>query len=295
MPGLRSVREPARILCLYQLGMATLAALGFDYLSARHRGWFHRMVLGGLVALFLFQAADGINAMQAVSADPHAPAEYYGHPAIAALRERLTADHHLYRAVVRPTDLLPPNVGHVHGIATVVGHSSSMRSEYFTYLSQDWTPGSPSFDRLGVKYAVADAALDNFTSASTFDRVHLLVRDAALPVFQFESRPSERNALPIETVEWGINKVALRYRVADSGHVIFAQLSYPGWRASLDGDAVAVSRAADGFMSVATRAGDHTLTLRYSPWWLPVGFALWSLVGLALLACVLRFARRSAA
>ncbi|HEY4688280.1 MAG TPA: YfhO family protein [Anaerolineae bacterium] len=61
------------------------------------------------------------------------------------------------------------------------------------------------------------------------------------------------------------NTVTIRAASQADGYLILADTWYPGWRARVDGQPVAVLRANVAFRAVAFPAGEHTIEFRYEP------------------------------
>ena len=61
------------------------------------------------------------------------------------------------------------------------------------------------------------------------------------------------------------NRIEIQVQSEDPGWVVIAQVWYPGWRASLDGQPVALQRADYLFQAVPVPAGAHSLVLEYRP------------------------------
>jgi hypothetical protein len=61
------------------------------------------------------------------------------------------------------------------------------------------------------------------------------------------------------------NTVTIHAASDGSGYLVLADTAYPGWRATVDGQAVAVLRANVSLRAVAFPAGEHTVQFRYEP------------------------------
>lgn len=285
VPGLRSIREPVRNLCLYQAGMAMLAGLGVDLLRSLPWPRVRQAVLVAAVVLFGAQASTRVSSLPTRLDDQARAADQaYRHAMLPVLQRRVQGTGSSYRTIVEPKDLLPPNLGHVFGVATRLGHRSSMLATYYHYLAHDWTPGSDRSDRLAMRYVVSDRPFEGFVPVAAAGGLHLSERTRALPVFQFENALGQVGPLPAAAPAWTLNSVSVAYDVPERGTVVFAQMLYPGWLAVLDGEPAALGPTAEGFVEVPTPAGRHRLELHYSPSWLPVGLALWMVLVLSIAA-----------
>jgi len=92
-------------------------------------------------------------------------------------------------------------------------------------------------------------------------------RPTAPPVFWqmgSKGRPVDPG---VEGIDWSSNEVVVRFIKPVSGRVMFAQTSYPGFRATADG--VPVSVQSHGYlMSVDLLAPARELRVYYQPDWL---------------------------
>ena len=62
----------------------------------------------------------------------------------------------MYRVLVRPKELIPPNSGDIFPLSTVLGYRSSMLITYFDLVSRDWSLSSQALDQIGARYLVTD-------------------------------------------------------------------------------------------------------------------------------------------
>jgi uncharacterized membrane protein YfhO len=89
-------------------------------------------------------------------------------------------------------------------------------------------------------------------------------------------------------VQDGANRVELEVVADGDGWLVLLDAYAPGWRASVDGEAVAIARADVCFRAVPVAAGTCRVVLRYLPWSVVVGsvvttitalVALWVVIG----------------
>ena len=69
----------------------------------------------------------------------------------------------------------------------------------------------------------------------------------------------------VELVQEGSNALVMQVDAATAGWVVLADQWYPGWKATIDGQPVAIERADYLFKAVRIEAGVHRVALRYSP------------------------------
>ncbi len=84
------------------------------------------------------------------------------------------------------------------------------------------------------------------------------------------------------------NYVAIKAAMSCRGMVILTDTWFPGWRATVDGRAVAIEKAYGAFRGVVVEAGDHTIEMRYRPWSVFIGAALTGIAALVALFMVWR-------
>jgi hypothetical protein len=152
-----------------------------------------------------------------------------------------------------------------------------MFAPYFDYLSRDWNPASPNYDRLGVKYIVSAEQLTGFDEIMHADGLYLYRRGKSLSVFQFAAREGDIAPAPIASVEWQHNAVDLTLAESRAGLFVFAQPYYDGWKVYLDGKPGELKRH-DIFMAVKLIGNEQTIKFAYAPPYVWVGAATMSLV-----------------
>jgi hypothetical protein len=76
-----------------------------------------------------------------------------------------------------------------------------------------------------------------------------------------------------EITEYGTNRIAARVR-GEGGFLVFSEVDYPGWRASLDGEPVQLVRADYLLRALCVPAGEHHVEMVYDPPLLKLGLAL---------------------
>jgi hypothetical protein len=290
VPLLNKVREPVRILFLYQFAMATLAAVGLDLILGKAprnravRGTIFVLILG----CFLLEAhADRGKSLAALSKENKSgDSSYQRSPALAFLEHRSSEEMGLYRVLVSPKDLLPPNSGDVFAIKSITGHRSSMMKEYFDYLARDSSYGSRNLDALGARYLVTDQKIAGLPLLLNDGPLSIYQRPGALPIFQFMTAAGKPAEYLIKNVAWRQNAVSFSLQTYEAGFLTFAQPSYPGWEAKVN-EAGAAIGPSDIFMRISVPSGESRVEWRYSPWWFPAGMAAWALVALVTLGSFL--------
>jgi hypothetical protein len=286
LPVLNMVREPVRILYLYQFCFAALAAFGLQMVLngiLRRGGRFVIFVI--IMSIFACEARQNGSPLQAPTKSPlTADQAYRKTPLISFLEGRNLADPGMYRILARPKDLIPPNGGDIFRLSTALGHRSSMLIIYFDMLSRDWSLSSQALDQIGARYVVTDKpnASRGLTLLSSFNGLLLYECSAARPVFRWSGSPDQASSGTIGPVKWQKNSVNLEVATNQPTKLTFAESNYPGWHARINGVATAIDPSGD-YMSVTIPAGTSTVQWSYRPWWLIPGMASWLLGAVALI------------
>ncbi|MCD8261234.1 MAG: YfhO family protein [Bacteroides sp.] len=73
------------------------------------------------------------------------------------------------------------------------------------------------------------------------------------------------SATTIELVEYEPNRLTYRYSSNQDAVLVFSEIYYPGWKATVDGDPVEIGRADYVLRVLAVPAGEHTLEMSFHP------------------------------
>jgi len=295
LPLLNMVREPVRILYLYQFCFATLAASGLQMALngiTRRGGRFTIFVI--VMSIFACEAwQNGFPLLGPSTNSPlTADQAYRKTPLITFLEERNRADPGMYRVLARPKDLIPPNSGNIFQFRTVLGYRSSMLISYFDLLNTDWNFSSRALDQVGARYVVIDKPTDGLTYLSSFNGLFVYERPTARAVFRWSGSRDQASSGTIGAMEWQRNGVNLEVATDEPSKLTFAQTYYPGWRVRINGVATAIDSPWPHFMSVTVPSGTSTVQWSYRPWWLIPGICCWLLGAVMLTAmklCASRF------
>jgi len=286
LPVVSMVREPVRILYLYQFSFAALAASGLQIALSRiprRDGRFAIFVI--VVCVFAFEARQNGFPLRASTGNPEtADQAYRKTPLISFLEERNLADPGMYRVLARPKDLLPPNGGDVFGFSTVLGHRSSMLISYCDLLSRDWSFSSQALDQIGARYVVTDKPTAGLTLLPSFNGLSLYERPRARAIFHWSGSLDQVALYTIRSVRWQKNGVELEVTTNQPAKLTFAESHYPGWHVRINGISTAI-HPGNTFMSVTVPAGVSTVQWSYRPWWLVPGMVCW-LLGAVILTAI---------
>ncbi|MBN1978099.1 MAG: YfhO family protein [Anaerolineae bacterium] len=78
----------------------------------------------------------------------------------------------------------------------------------------------------------------------------------------------------IEFVRYGSNEIVLAVETSTNGWLVLSEVYYPGWQATVDGEAVKVLRADYAFRAVALSPGEHIVKMTFTPWTWRAGLAV---------------------
>ena len=287
LPLLNMVREPVRILYLYQFCFATLAAFGLQVALSGIPQRTARVTIFVVVWVFFASEArqNGFPWWLPTKSPITADQLYKKTPLITFLEERNQADPGMYRVLARPKELIPPNCGDIFQLNTVLGYRSSMLISYFDLLSRDWSLSSQALDQIGARYVVTDKPSEGLTLLSSFNNLLLYERPASRAVFRWSGSPDQTASATIGLVKWQRNGVTLEVATNQRNKLTFAESNFPGWHARINGAATAIDSSWPHFMSVTVPSGKSTIQWSYHPWWLIPGMCCW-LLGVAILAAM---------
>ena len=283
LPVLNMVREPIRILYLYQFCFAALAAFGLQMVLNRipqPRGRLAIFII--ITCFFAFEAQQNAYALKASTKYPLTPDQAYKRtPLIGFLEERDHANPGMYR-VVGSAEHIPPNAGDVFRFSTAIGHRSTMLMTFFDLLNKNGSISSQTLDRFATRYVVTDKPIEGLTLLSSFNGLLLCECPTVRPVFRWGGSTERALSNIIGPVRWGKNWVNVQVTTSEPSKLIFVESQYPGWHARVSGVAAAI-KPRDGFMCVTVPPGTSTVQWSYWPWWLIPGMVCW-LLGTAILA-----------
>jgi hypothetical protein len=287
LPVLNMVREPIRILYLYQFCFAALAASGLQMVLngiPRRGGRFAIFVI--VICIFACESQQNGPPLLASTKSPLTADQAFSKtPLITFLEERDLADPGMYRVLARPKDLIPPNSGDIFRLSTVLGHRSSMLITYFDLLRRDWSLSSQALDQIGARYVVTDKPSQGLILLSSFNGWLLYERPTARAVFRWGGSPDQAASGTIGPVKWQRNGVNLEVATNQPIKLTFAESNYPGWHVRINGVATAIDPSWPHFMSVTVPSGTSTVQWSYHPWWLIPGMCCW-LLGAVILTAI---------
>jgi len=171
---------------------------------------------------------------------------------------------------------LRKNYADAHRLQSRLSHSATMYRPYFDFLAEDWTLGSEVNDLLNMRYVLSREELDlPLLHMDTESGLRLYRRPTAYPRVFLRSRyrqgdPDDRAPDGFKLLHYDDHRMRMRFVLNEADTVIVSELDFPGWCARLNGQPVAISRAALGGRTTPLRAidapaGEHELEFSYRP------------------------------
>ncbi|MCR4648162.1 MAG: YfhO family protein [Lachnospiraceae bacterium] len=306
LPGFGSVREPARILYVYNFSAATLAAIGtatvvrffiaifriknkkiFRIVNAGFKVVFYTSIL----VLLTKTALDyNRNWYQNSDCEESAQTAYEENELIDYLVSSSREDMqngYLYRFGAEDKMTITPNIGSVYGeMLGVYAHRATMPATYFDFLNKyAWDWNGKMGNLLSVKYYVSDSELDpevfgNFDYVTTLNEKKVYVRNSANSIFTMINEDGSLTDVKAYNLKMKTNGISFDFEAADSGMLRMGMLDFPGWVVKVDGRRHDKANDEEGFIAVYVPKGHHTVSFAYRPWWLYV----WGVILAAYLA-----------
>lgn len=123
-----------------------------------------------------------------------------------------------------------------------------------------------------VSFVETDVEVEDVLRSPGWNPAHTVViqEDTELRV---QAYPFYHEAV-LEVIYERPNERRYRIQADGGGYLVMATTWYPGWTATIDGEAATIYRANLAFQAVEFPAGDVTVTLEYRPTGLEVGFIL---------------------
>ncbi|MBN2471512.1 MAG: YfhO family protein, partial [Anaerolineae bacterium] len=324
VPGMRSIRVPARFVLLFNFAGAALAALVLERWQIRRAGF--KWLAAALVAAEVVLFGTGVEVQ---SADPRAG---YDHPeAVAWLQQQPDAPFRIEGA----TPLWQPDSAALHGgpLYDITGISNPLAlAAYDAYYWSVGQRGSALYNFLGAKYVIAthnsppgDATFVPVFEAESGVTIFLNTQAEPLVRLVYHAEPVDTPEAAWEAIhapDWHASqtiyveggpaldsappegaslfytiydarKLAVVVRTPEPVYLLLSEVWYPGWQACIDGQPVPIYRANTAFRAVyIPHAGEHTVWLAFRPLSVIVGLVISGVTVLALAAGAAREIRR---
>jgi hypothetical protein len=308
LPGMNKVREPIQGWFVVALGLAMLAAAGFNWVERRWRLPY----LGAFLIAILFVDVWYWNLIENPLAYGHFSFDRaYGDGEDAIARHVIPMVPPLTRFLGgRRAPVGLQNYGLDLHLETTAGYAALPIGDYMRYLAV-MKQNRKLRDGLNVSaYLTADSAGVS-SNASVLPRVYF-------PQSIMDAGSREEALRAIETLDPQLQSVALaphspirqdpaataavlsynedsyriRYRAASPSLLRFSVPYYPGWRATVDGKRLPIVHVDLALMGVVVPAGDREIQFSFRSDWFRIGVAI-TLAGLILCSLLVALPARS--
>ena len=307
------------------LGVVLLAASAL-VLAARHGRWVPPARVGFVAVVVL--AADLVVLGSSVDVERNDPTVGYRHLAVVDFLRR---DGEPFRIDSSPAAAWQSDAGAMYGIADIGGiHNPLGLAAYNTYFGGMGARGNSLYNFLNVKYVLADKGqppgdarfvpvfdgdpqIDVYLNKAALPRATLIY--TSIPVSSGEeawaaihqpgfdpSREAVIESGPVLNGAPSSNSLTIRRLDANDieidattpapAYLVMSEVYYPGWRAEVDGHAAKILPANFAFRAVYLEPGTHHVRMFFLPTAWLIGLAVSALTCGALLAAVLRRAKR---
>jgi uncharacterized membrane protein YfhO len=154
-----------------------------------------------------------------------------------------------------------------------------------------YTPDPMRLGLLNVKYILADydlPGMDSLVLVKQIDETRIYKNLEAKPRAWVSSEEpgGEPVEYPIEQVIWTPNRITLT--ASGPGQLFLSEIAYPGWRATIDGEAVDIQTADDILRSVDLYDGQQQVEFSFRPMSFFIGVLISMLAWLGVLIFLLR-------
>jgi hypothetical protein len=159
----------------------------------------------------------------------------------------------------------PPNAANLSPLLSVHGYRSSRTKTFHDYF--DFNPFSEKADALAIRWWVTQKPINDLQFVAEIEGKFVYERPTAPPVFWQPGPNGEKFAAPIARINWASNQVKVRFLEPVTGRLVFAQVSYPGFKAFADGFETPVQNY-NKLMAVDLPVPTTEIVFAYMPEWL---------------------------
>lgn len=202
--------------------------------------------------------------------------------------------------------ILPPNTQALYGVSTILGYDAVevrryrqaiapiLKSSFGTRGGKVPEPLRPLFDRLNVKYFVAEPGLSvrgdgirpifRGPEGSIFLNEHAWPRAFWMPTVELGvGRAMSHASAAVEILSDAPHESIYRLKAPADGFLLVSDTFYPGWFAVVDGERQPILQWNGAFRAVSVPAGEHQVRMTYRPASFSIGLVL-TMVGLLVCA-----------
>lgn len=289
IPVFSNVREPARILYLYNFSMAIVISVGIGILyeiiyKIKSNRVLYRCLY--VVVTMLCFGCIGYSAYKFIDVrledadnSESAMTQYEHNDLVKTLEMNIQSDisqGKFYRYTCDTNEsTLTPNLGNVYsGLFGTYGHRATMSITYFDYLNaKSWNWSESLGDDLAVKYFISNSPIDNkikdkYELIDIKNEKYIYRRKNTSSYFEGIDSDGEKENVIFSNICFLTNNVSLQAKAPGNCSIRMAQLNYPGWKVYVDGQQKDIILDKNGFMIVNISEGVHEIKFAYSPWWI---------------------------
>ncbi len=224
-----------------------------------------------------------------------------------AIVHYLKQDKGIYR-VYSPSYSLPQQVAAINHLELADGIDPLQLTDYVNFMEEasgvnesrysvtlpPFNNGDPASDNQGakpnpvllgllnVKYVIADfdIQVDGLKYLEGFDQSRIYLNQSWLPRawLQPPDSPVGKNISPLADISWSPNRIRILVGKMDNPQrLILSEVSYPGWRVTVDGKERPIETAQGILRSVKVLPGDSAVEFRFQPMSLTLGALIYLL------------------
>jgi hypothetical protein len=221
--------------------------------------------------------------------------------------------------IVTLSDMFKTNDGLRYGFPSILGYDPLIIRRYVHYVlsSQNWTPvdhvvklgrvdkpGAKLLKLLHLKKVVYDSGivvLDNeipyahivnqavikpldevlpFMKSSEFDPMTMVVFEPRYQPLLFSPTGDGASEGSYKILEYNHENIRLSVSTSNPGYLILSEISYPGWKATVDGEETDILQGNFLFRVIPLQKGEHEVHMFYVSWPFRIGLIV-SLLTLA--------------
>lgn len=292
-------------------------------IAARRAGWINSTLFAGLMIALLYGDLAAAGAYTDIS--PEDPTRGYHHPEILAFLQHEPAIFRI-DTDTGIADLWQPDTAILAGLEDIGGIANPLALRHWQELQQaTGGRGTRLYDLLNVNYVIvrdgtplpegefalafdapgelavyrhettlprawlvheAEFAADSLArlSAPEFDPATRVVLEPASGDLQ--ATAPANGAETVEITRRTANNLTVQVQASAPGYLVLSEVWYPGWQATVNGNATPVQRANHSLRAIHVPAGNLTVELWFAPISWRIGLVA-GVVGLVLFAAVL--------
>jgi hypothetical protein len=288
-------------------------------IAARRAGWIGAGVWAALLIGVLYFDLAATGAYTDIS--PVDPTHGFHHPEIVSF---LKSDLELFRIDTDTgiDDLWQPDAAALHGLEDIGGIANPLTLRHWSeVLAATGGRHARLYDMLNVKYVIVrdgtplpegkfELAFDAPGELAVYRNVQVMPR--AWLVYEAIAQENMLDSLQadgfdpgqtvllnigaseapgdgsetVDVLSAGPNRMTVRVQTTTPGYLVLSEVWYPGWRATVNGEAAEVLRANHALRALPVPAGEGVVELWFAPPMWRYGLFTW-LVGAALVAGIL--------